>query len=213
MDIRRKYTGKVIDAPKGKPIVAVVSTEDVDLAGDIIRQGPSDEGAGWLLDDFNARGRIYWMHNPFMPNLARASARVDNARLLLSVEFDRGDEFARELDRKYREGFLTEWSVGFRPVDGKFIENEHGGYTFYEQHLDEVSAVNQGMNTATDTISKSMADYLDMAAESHATLEAIDRRLRDLEANAMRQARLKEESQAKALMEAYEELRQARAPA
>ena len=213
MELRRKVLqGKVIDATVGKPIIAQVSTENVDLAGDIIRQGPSDEGAGWLLDDFNSRGRVYWMHDPLRPNLAKASASVDDGRLLLSVHFDQGDEFAREIERKYREGFLSEWSVGFRPVDGKYTDNEHGGYTFFEQHLDEVSAVNQGMNQNTATISKAYADYLDSAAETRAMLEAYEARLREVEAAIMKNASESEQQkQARALSAAFDDLKRARA--
>lgn len=209
MDIKRKVmTGKVVDAPKGKPIVAVVSTEDVDLAGDIIKQGPNDEGQGWITDGFNQGGRIYWMHNPMLPNLAKATARVDDDRLLLSVEFDQGDEFAREIDRKYREGYLTEWSVGFRPVEGKYIDNEHGGFTFFEQVLDEVSAVNQGMNPNTSTISKGFADYLDAVSEYRAIIDQYERRLRDVEAYILRAQAARDEDEAR---EALEILKRARA--
>lgn len=214
METRNKVlTCKVLEADANKPIVAQVSTEDVDHAGDIIIQGANDKGAGWLLDDFNSRGRIYWMHNPFQPNLAKASATVDGGRLLLSVEFDMQDEFAAQLDHKYREGFLSEWSVGFRPTKGKYLENEHGGYTFFEQTLDEVSAVNQGMNPATRTISKAMESYLDAAGEAKAMLDSIDKRLRMVEGEIMRRERERDERGAKAMLEAIESLKRARATA
>ena len=173
--INKVMAAKVVEAPAGKPIVALVSTENVDLAGDVIRQAATDKGRGWMLDDFNKRGRVYWMHNPLVPNLAKATARVDQSGLLLSVEFDQGDEFARELDRKYREGFLTEWSVGFHPV--KYEPNEHGGYDFFEQTLDEVSAVNQGMNPDTRTISKALAGYMDATSDVKALVDGFDQRI------------------------------------
>jgi len=214
METRRKlFTGKVIDAPAGKPIVAVVSTSDPDLIGDVIHQGPNDRGKGWLLDDFNARGRVYWMHDPFRPNLAKASAKVDGTRLLLSVQFDQGDDFARELDRKYREGYLTEWSVGFRPVEYD-ENNEHGGWTIYEAALDEVSAVNQGMHPGTGVISKAYNDYADMAAEVTTALDSYDKRLREIEAAVMRMENKHDEIRAAAQLRAMvEQLRRGRARA
>jgi len=184
METRRKlFTGKVVEAGEGQPIVAVVSTEVPDLIGDVMIQGKNDRGAGWLLDDFNSRGRVYWMHDPFRPNLAKASAKVDGKQLLLSVEFDMADPFAAELDRKYREGYLTEWSVGFKPTSAEKMEaNDHGGSTFYEQELYEVSAVNQGMNPGTGVISKGFSEYIEAADQ----FKTFDNRLRELESIAMR---------------------------
>lgn len=215
MDAKRKvFTGEVVKADKGGPIVAVVSTQNVDYAGDVIMQGPTDKGRGWLLDDFNSRGRIYWMHDPFRPNLAKAKARVDGGRLLLEVQFDLADPFAADIDRKYREGFLSEWSVGFRPVEGKYEVNPEGGFTFYEQQLDEVSAVNQGMNPGTQTVSKAYGDYIEAASEMSARLDqieaAMDKRLREVEAAVMRAATEKDraiqEAQMKRIREALENL-------
>ena len=214
METRNKVMQcKVVDAAKGKPIVAQVSTDDVDLAGDVIVQGPNDVGRGWILDGFNRAGRIYWMHDPLRPSLAKASAKVDNGRLLLSVQFDEGDEFAKLLDHKYRSGILDEWSVGFRPVKGKYVENDHGGLTFYEQTLDEVSAVNQGMNPNTTTISKALEGYMDRAAEVKAMLEGYDARIRAIEGAIIRMERSADEQKAKALLEAMESLKRARATA
>jgi hypothetical protein len=72
---RKVWTGKVIDAPKDKPIVAVVSTQEPDLVGDVIHQGPTDKGKGWMLDQYNGRGRVYWMHDPFRRTSARPPRR------------------------------------------------------------------------------------------------------------------------------------------
>ena len=82
METRRKlFTGKVLEAGQGKPIVAAVSNEIPDYVGDVMFQGENERGKGWLLKDFNGRGRVYWMHDPFRPNLAKASAKVDGKPL------------------------------------------------------------------------------------------------------------------------------------
>ena len=188
MELRR-IKSTVVDAPADdtQPILAVVSNGNPDLIGDKIIAEKTDRGNGWLLDDFNSRSRIYWMHDPFKPNLGKATAWVDKGNLMLSVNFDKNDPFAADLDRKYREGFLTEWSVGFRGVEGKFdTDNESGGWTFYEQHLDEVSAVNQGMHPETRVVSKAYGEYLDAVAEAAAAINGLDTRLREIEAAIMR---------------------------
>lgn len=209
MDTRRKvFTGKVVEAPKGKPIVAVVSSSAPDLIGDVIVPGKNARGSGWILDDFNARGRVYWMHDPFRPNLAKARASVRGDELWLEVAFDTKDAFAAELDRKYREGFLTEWSVGFRAVDGKYDEhNESGGWTFYEQHLDEVSAVNQGMHPDTRTVSKAYADYADTMTEVRVALDGYDKRLREIEAAVMRADSERAEDRLRAALQEISQIR------
>ena len=51
-------------------IVAMVSTPSVDSYGDIITQGRSDKGAGWVLDRFNGAPVMLWSHNMYQPNLA-----------------------------------------------------------------------------------------------------------------------------------------------
>ena len=181
--VQKTFTAHITKAAKkGGPIVAVVSTEDIDSFGDIVKQGKSDQGDGWLLDEYNKSGRVYWMHNPFQPNLAKASARVEGRQLLLTIEFDKADELAMELDRKYREGFLSEWSVGFEPMAEKYEENEHGGVTYYESRLIEVSAVNRGANAHTETISK-MFGIGDKLTER---LDAQEARLHELETQLMR---------------------------
>lgn len=208
METRRKlFTGKVLEAGQGKPIVAVVSTEQPDYIGDVMIQGENERGKGWLLDDFNSRGRVYWMHDPFRPNLAKASAKVDGKQLLLSVEFDMADPFAADLDRKYREGYLTEWSVGFKATVMD-TDNETGGATFYEQELYEVSAVNQGMNPGTGVISKAFTEYIEAADR----FKEFDNRLREVEAIIMRGETERDEKASASLREATEALRRGRTP-
>ena len=157
MEITRKVMAcTVVEKAAGKPLVALVSCPTADYVGDIIKSMPNERGKGWLVDDFNKRGgRINWMHDVFRPNLAKAKARPSEDGLVLEVDFDLKDSFAAELDRKFREGFLDEWSVGFYGVEGKAEANDMGGRTFYEAKLSEVSAVNTGMHPETQTLAKS----------------------------------------------------------
>jgi hypothetical protein len=179
--IYKTHQCKVLDAPAGKPIVAQVSTADVDSDGDVIWQTENEHGKGWLLDDFNKRnGRVYWMHNPWVPNLAKARAWVDGGRLLLSAEFDPNDELAVVVDRKIRGGYIDEWSVGFKPMVTK--PRDGRGMDIYEALLFEVSVVNQGANYDTAVLDK-MAGGIADAANVARTFET---RLKGIEAAIMR---------------------------
>lgn len=157
MELTRKVmTGSVVEKADGRPLVALVSRPNADLVGDVIKSLPNERGNGWQVDDFNKRGgRINWMHDVFRPNLAKAKARPSEEGLLLEVTFDLKDAFAAEIDRKYREGYLDEWSVGFYGVKDKMEPNDDGGFTFFEAKLSEVSAVNAGMHPETATLAKS----------------------------------------------------------
>lgn len=67
---------------------------------------------------------------------------VEGARLMIDVEFDQGDEFAREVERKYRDGFMNAVSIGF---DVSRWEGNAGSYwsggVAEEWELHELSAV------------------------------------------------------------------------
>ncbi len=70
------------------------------------------------------------------------STEVDGSRLLIDVEFDQGDEFAKEVERKYRSGFLHAVSIGFDVAkwqDGK--GSYWSGGVAEEWELTELSAV------------------------------------------------------------------------
>jgi len=200
------YSAEVAKAEPGKPIIAVVSDESVDADGDIIRQGPTEHGRGWLLDGFNKRPRGFWQHdrgglNLFAPG-TRASVK-DNV-LLLKAEFDLDDPDAARIDGKYRRGVLTEWSVGFKGITME--PNEDGmGLEFFEQELREVSPVNFGSNRNTETLAKNLglipAVKID-DQETDALRSAIDdlrdaqeeltARLREVETAAIRDAKDRE---------------------
>lgn len=218
--VTKTVVGTIAQREDGKPLVAIVSTEDVDSYGDVIMQGPNERGKGWLLDRFNKAPRIYWMHDPFTPNLAAARAWVENKRLMLEVGFDMADPFASGLDRKYRAGYLSEWSVGFRSiVEGPRAEGERGLF-FYEQELRETSAVNRGANPSTDTISKcaglEISEIDDQESSELRLLKAelqdyrdeIDGRLREIESAIMRGAREASEARAEKEQEAIAVLNQ-----
>lgn len=161
MDLIKKIMPcTLIEKAAGKPLVALVSTPGADYVGDIIMPMPNEKGGGWMVEEFNRRGgRINWMHDTLTrPNLAKARAIPSVEGLLLEVQFDLHDKKGATLDRKYREGYLDEWSVSFHGVAGRSEPNNKGGITFWESRLFEVSAVNAGMNPETETLAKSFVD-------------------------------------------------------
>lgn len=68
---------------------------------------------GWLLDNFRANPVFLWMHNPGQPPIGRVDVSQQAGDLLADVTFDRDDELARTVERKYRTGFLNAVSVGW----------------------------------------------------------------------------------------------------
>ena len=95
------------DNPAGTPIRFVASTEQVARDGFIV------DMAGWRLDNYRTNPVFLWAHDYASPPIGKADVLIDGGRLMADVTFDRGDDFARQIERKYRDGFLSAVSVGF----------------------------------------------------------------------------------------------------
>jgi HK97 family phage prohead protease len=124
-----------------KSFVAVASTEDEDRDKDIIRQN------GWDLKNFKKNPMIPWMHDYWGVPVARSIRTwVDRnkKRLLFKPQFDENDDTSMKIFNKYKNGFLTSFSVGFRGIEAN-PRDEHdawfGGREFIKQELLEISAV------------------------------------------------------------------------
>ena len=148
-------------------IVLLVSTQAVDSDGDIVYQGKTKKGPGWVLDTFNKSPVITWQHDLGIPNLsgpktrAKVKATSDKGRGLHldPLVFDDGDMFAMDLDGKIRRGVLTESSVGFRVLERENRKNEEGqttGFHIYGAQLIETAIVNRGANPETEVLAKRM---------------------------------------------------------
>lgn len=98
------------DNPAGTPIRFVASTEQVARDGFIV------DMAGWRLDNYRTNPVFLWAHDYASPPIGKADVLVEGGRLLADVTFDQGDDFARQVERKYREGFLSAVSVGFNAM-------------------------------------------------------------------------------------------------
>lgn len=139
MDITVEKVEQLDDT--NKTFVAVASTEDEDRDKDIIRQD------GWNLKNFKKNPMIPWSHDYWSVPIAR-SLRTwvdhDAKKLLFKPQFDSEDEQSMKIYNKYKNGFLTSFSVGFRGLEFEYRDEEDrwwGGIEFLQQELLEISAV------------------------------------------------------------------------
>lgn len=91
------------------PLRFTASTEGVK------RDGKNLRAEEWDLDNYRRNPVVLWVHDYMGRNLpiGRADVRVDGGRLVADVIFDSEDEFARQVEGKYRRGFLNAVSVGW----------------------------------------------------------------------------------------------------
>jgi len=167
----------------------LVSTEAIDSDGDVVHQGKTKHGAGWVVKRFNGAPVITWSHDMRIPNLSgpRTKAKVGaivgteatgrRGLHLDPLQFDEGDLFAMELDGKMRRDVLKESSVGFliREYQPRVVEGKRVGMDIYEQELVETAIVNRGANPETATLAKSMLVRL-----GHTVEDAGDHEVKEL---------------------------------
>lgn len=129
---------------KNKSFVAVASTEDEDRDKDIIRQ------EGWKLTNFKRNPIIPWAHNYYGIPVAKSiktwidKTKKNTPRLLFQPKFDENDDESIKIFNKYRNGFLTSFSVGFQGLEFNWRDEEnrwYGGREFTKQELLEISCV------------------------------------------------------------------------
>lgn len=109
----------VEDSDEAATLNFVISDETKDRYGDIIRV------SGWQLAQFKKNPVVLWGHNSVIPAIAKASnVRKDlsTKELLSSATFDMDDAFAANIYRKYKNGYLKAVSVGFKPIEFKYLD-------------------------------------------------------------------------------------------
>lgn len=108
----RAYVDRAAMEPDGTgPIRFVAATEGRKADGIDLKM------AGAELDRYRGNpvvgyGHSYWGREN-LPIGRATEVTVDGDRLLIDVEFDQADEFAVQVERKYRAGFLNAVSIGF----------------------------------------------------------------------------------------------------
>jgi hypothetical protein len=129
-----KYTKafvKDIGDREGIIEAAIITSEVVDREGDIIKADGGD------FSDFERNPQLLWMHNrrDDRPPIGKVlKVWRDGKRWLFTPQFDMKDPFAADIFRKFKEGFLNAFSIGFIP-------SEREGSTFTKWSALEFSAV------------------------------------------------------------------------
>jgi len=135
----------------------VASTSASDRYGDVIDQN------GWHLEAFKRNPIVLFNHNSLDLPIGKGKVEVKNNQLMIDVEFDQSDEFAKKIEQKVKDGFINAVSVGFNPIEAtprSSLDKNHKYYskfgTFYSKsELLEVSIVTIPANSEA-TMSKSI---------------------------------------------------------
>ena len=137
--ITKGFVEKALDE-EGVLEVAIASDGVIDREGDAVSPD------GWDLSNFLKNPQFLWGHN--IREYRAPIGKVEKIwfegdgptkKLMFRPKFDLKDEFASEIYRKYKEGFLNAFSVGFIPL-------EKQGKTFTKAELLEISAVSVPAN-------------------------------------------------------------------
>lgn len=96
------------------PIRFIASTEGVK------RDGKDLAADGWRTANYQSNPVVLWSHGMIssIPPIGKAAVELRGNELVADVTFDRGDEFAREIERKYRDGYMSAVSVSWDDLDG-----------------------------------------------------------------------------------------------
>jgi HK97 family phage prohead protease len=143
---------------KEKSFIAVASTEDEDRDKDIIRQD------GWNLKNFKKNPMVPWSHDYWAIPVAKSLRTwVDKTakKLMFKPQFDADDDQSMKIYNKYKNGFLTSFSVGFRGIDFDWRDEENrwsGGMEFMKQELLEISAVTVPANPNATVLQNDLSD-------------------------------------------------------
>ena len=123
------------DAKAGDPIRFVASTANVARDGLIV------EASGWQLDNYRKNPVFLWAHDYDHPPIGKAEVEIVDDQLIADVTFDQGDDKARQIESKYRNGFLHAVSVGFSIEEIKPPKGTMNAPVVTQAELYEISAV------------------------------------------------------------------------
>lgn len=141
-----RYTRAYIDRASLRedgegPITFVLATEGRKHDGLDLQMSGVD------LSRFERNPVLPWAHDYRQPPIGKwSNVHPDGPRLLGDATFDRDDEFAAGVERKYRAGYLNAVSVGFNPrvildEDGNMAKGFFPEGKVTEWELMEASAV------------------------------------------------------------------------
>lgn len=145
--------------------------------GDFDRYNDRNKVTGWKLANYNANPIILFNHNDgsgsnshVLPiGKGRAYLNADKSALMVDIEFDEDDDFARQVESKVAKGIISAVSVRYRLTPGKFWENSKGGIDSEEQELLEISIVNIPGNQRAVRVKKVDAELANAVAKAVVT--------------------------------------------
>lgn len=106
----------------GSPIRFTASTEGIK------RDGMDLSLSQWDLSNYKRNPVFLWGHDYLGNRLPIGKVKIkpepEGKRLIADVTFDQADDFARQVEQKYRDGFLNAVSVGWNTIlpDGKAMD-------------------------------------------------------------------------------------------
>ncbi len=127
----KKMVEKITKAEDSGKFEVVITTEDVDRAGEII------DVNGWDLEFYKENPVVLWAHNYIQPQIGLTeNIRIENGKLIASGRFapEEANPFAQQVRKLYEGGFVRSASVGF-------LEKEREGNKITKAELLEWSFV------------------------------------------------------------------------
>jgi HK97 family phage prohead protease len=123
------------EAKPGDAIRFIAST------GNVARDGFVIDQSSWQLDNYRANPVVLWSHDYASLPIGRAEVMPAGNRLESLVYFDQNDERARQIEQKYRNGFLSTVSVGWNSHDVQPPTMAGQPFVLRENELLDISCV------------------------------------------------------------------------
>jgi len=138
--ITKAFVERKITEEEGVIEVAVASSEIIDRYEEVV------DCDSWNFKNFDKNPVFLWGHNvqEYKPPIGKIEkhwfeGEGKKKKLMFRARFDMEDEFARSIARKYENGFLNAFSVGFQALDWEFDKKDILHYT--KSDLLEISSV------------------------------------------------------------------------
>jgi len=145
--VKFKIIESKADGEKGIIEAYVSIFDNVDLVGDIIKQGAFAESLAKKLP------KGVWAHNWDEPIAKTLEAREDSKGLYIKGQFIEGVQKADEAYKLIKEGVIDEFSIGFRILGYEWSEDDPDVRIITKARLYEWSPVLAGANPDTELIS------------------------------------------------------------
>lgn len=171
----KQFLGVVEDKNEEEgSFVVVVSTEDKDRDGEILRAN------GFGLKNYRDNPVVLWAHNYGAPPIGKSLwIKPVGDKLKAKIKFAPTD-FAQDIKRLYEEKFLNAWSVGFIPEKWKDGDDVDEGIRreYTKQELLEFSGVPVPCNAFALTEAMKVVKSVEMKDALDKMLEEINKGLK-----------------------------------